>query len=176
MDGDDDVWSLDQGVCSECLLSICKKLNISCYGFDVTKKCFIKNVAPSRNYPVLVYYSVNQHMYWITDQAEVQSLVKRARDIEVNIKSELIKESPEEKGKKAEKKNIYKELPILENIPISELENHRNCIIIYSGLDEEGYCKTNLNKELDQIIEQYNYIPDTRKMKYQKFKCTRIPF
>ena len=62
MDRDDDVWSLDQGVCSECLLSICKKLNISCYGFDVTKKCFIKNVAPSRNYPVLVYYSVNQHV------------------------------------------------------------------------------------------------------------------
>ena len=92
-------WTPQTGVTPECLTWICEKLNISTYSFDVTRKCFIKHIAKSRNYPCLVYYCVNEHMYWITDNDEVQKLVKRARDVEVNVKSELLPKD-EEKGKK----------------------------------------------------------------------------
>ena len=34
--------------------------------------------------------------------------------------------------------------------------------------------KPNLNQELDEIIQYYNYVPDARKMKYSKYECTRI--
>ena len=39
------IWTLQSGVCPQCLTWICEKLNISTYAFDVTRKCFIKNVA-----------------------------------------------------------------------------------------------------------------------------------
>jgi hypothetical protein len=164
------------GVCPECLTWICEKLNISTYGYDVTKRCFIKHVAKSRNYPALVYYAVNGHMYFITNQDEVYKLVRRARDIEVNIKSQLVKETEEEKTKKQTRKSIYTELTILENIPVQELDQYKNTIVIYSGRDEDGFSTTNLNQELDQIIQHYNYVPDAYKMRYSKFKCTRLHF
>ena len=84
----------------------------------MTRRCFIKHVARHKNYPVLVYYCKNEHMYWITENETVQSLVKRARDAKVNIESSCI---PEEKKKKEETEKV--ERVCLENIPIHELKN-----------------------------------------------------
>ena len=70
-------WTPQTGVTPECLTWICEKLHISTCAFDITRKCFIKHITQNRNYPCLVYYCVNQHMYWITDNDEVQKLVKK---------------------------------------------------------------------------------------------------
>jgi len=164
-------WRMEDGVSPACLHRICDTLNISCYGFDVTRKCFIKHVARSRNYPVLVYYCVNGHMYWITEDETVQSLVKRARDAKVNIKSSCI---PEEKKKEDDREKV--ERVFLENIPIHELHNYSNATIICSGIDETNTCKTNLNDELDEIIKHYNYVPDPWKMNYKHFQLTKLHF
>ena len=114
-------------------------------------------------------------MYWVTKTDEVHRLVRSARGIEVNIKSELLKESEEVREAKQAKKNLYTQ-PIYENVPVKDLDNYKDCIIIYSGVDSEGFCKTHLNQELTDIISHFNHVPDPKKMKYQKSKCTRLVY
>ena len=105
----------------------------------------------------------------------MQKLVKRARDVEVNVKSEIL---PKDKEKEDKKKNEAPKKAVVfhENIKVADLENFRDCTIIYSGISEDNYCKTNLNEELDEIIKLYNFVPDTRKMVYKRYQCTKLVF
>jgi hypothetical protein len=91
-------------------------------------------------------------MYWIADQAAANSLIKKARDVETKIKSNCIKEDATKP-----KENIFKR-EIYENTPVADIMNLDNVTIIYS--------KTNLNDELDQIIELYNFIPEIKNHRY----------
>jgi hypothetical protein len=65
------------------------------------------------------------------------------------------------------KVNIYLEedRPIYQDIAVSDLMNYDKATIIYA--------KTNLNQELDEIIEHYNYIPDISNHRYT---ITQIKF
>ena len=155
-DSDEEAWNIKDGVSPEMLKKICEIEDISHYCFDITRKCFSKYVSIHRNYPALIYYCVNNHMYWISDKETADSLSKKARDMETKIKSQCIKEEVQE-----QKKSIYtdEERPILDDISIDDLNNHTIATIIYA--------KSNLNEELDQIIEKYNYIPEIRNHLYK---------
>ena len=142
-----DKWNIKDGVSSEMLKKICKKLNISMYAFDITKKCFLKTIATHRNYPVFVFYAVSNHCYHITNPIITKSLVEQAKDIEHKIKSNCIIEEVIEKATV----NNFVTMEIKNDIDIEKLNEHDNCIIIYS--------KNDLNEELDKIIELYQYIP-----------------
>jgi hypothetical protein len=144
-------WTIQDGVTPKMLNDICQILDISHYAFDITKKCFLKSISNNRNAPALVYYCVNNHMYWISDKNESIKLINRSKDITTKIKSIVI----EEEDKKT---NFYKDRTIYENIKISELENYNECTIIYT--------KTNLNEELDEIIGLYGYVPEVKNNKY----------
>ena len=100
-------------------------------------------------------------MYWISNRQEANTLVQQAKDTETKIKSQCIKED------ETKKKNIYNEegREILENIEIIDLMSYNKATIIYS--------KTNLNEELDLIIEKYNYIPEIMNHRYT---VTQIKF
>ena len=145
-------WDISQGVSPKCLTFICKTLNISCYSYDITQKCFMKYVAPFRNYDALVYYCVNNHMYWISDQKAALCLIQGAADVEHKIKSVAL---PEEKS---EKENVYEILEIMDHVLIEDLTKHKDKIVIYDQSD--------LNDELDEIIRIYNYIPKVRNKQF----------
>jgi hypothetical protein len=147
-------WELKDGVSPVMLTDICKLLNISTYAYDVTKKCFLKHVALHRNYPAFVYYAVNDHCYHITDKLVVKSLVEKAKDIEHKIKSNCIKEDDQKK-----EINKFKTMDIYEDIPIENLLEYKDCIVIYKQND--------LNNELNKIIEFYGYVP--KKIKNHKY-------
>ena len=85
-DSDEEAWNIKQGVSPDMLKKICEMEDISHYCFDITRKCFSKYVSRHRNYPALIYYCVNNHMYWISDKEAAYSLVKKSRDMETNIK------------------------------------------------------------------------------------------
>ena len=160
-DSDSEAWTIKDGVSPDMLKQICMREDISHYCFDITRKCFSKHVSKHRNYPSLVYYCINNHMYWISDKEKAYNLVQQARETETKIKSQCIQEE------ETKKVNIYtqEDRPILENTPITELTSITKATIIYS--------KTNLNEELDQIIEHYNYIPEIQNHRYT---ITQITF
>ena len=110
-------WTIDQGVSPKCVNYVCQELNISCYSFDITNKCFMKYVSPTRNYPALVYYCVNNHMYWISDRSAALSLTCQAREVENQIKSVVVNQG------EVERTNPFTDKEILENIPIEDLAN-----------------------------------------------------
>ena len=68
------------------------KLNISYYAFDITNKCFDKYISTSRNYNALVYFCVNNHMYWVSDKSAALSLTCQARDVEIKMISVVFNE------------------------------------------------------------------------------------
>jgi len=154
-------WTLDQGVTPRMLYEICEILDISHYSYDITNKCFLKFVSKNRNYPALVYYCVNSHMYHVENKDAAFKLIMSAKSIEHKIKSNLL---DEDMGVKT---NKYLTKKIVENVDISNLaqDEYKNTICIYA--------KSNLNEELDMIIEKYNYIPP---IKNKKFIVTEIYF
>ena len=157
-DNDKIGWTIDQGITPDMINKICIELNISHYAFDVTKHCFLKNVATSRNYPALVYYAINGHMYYLSDATLCLKLIRQSQSISTKIRSMILDDD-------YETVNIFKDRDIHENIRVCELMSYNKCVIIYS--------KTNLNDELDEIIGKYNYIPD---IKNQKYNVTQIKF
>jgi 5-methylcytosine-specific restriction protein A len=144
-------WTIDQGVSPEMLYKICVELDISHYAFDITKNCFLKHVSTNQNYPALLYYAINGHMYYLSDKALCLKLIRSSYKMTTKIKSMIIEDD-------YEKKNIFDGREIFENIRVSELMNYNKCVIIYS--------KTNLNEEFDEIISRYNYIPEIKNNKY----------
>ena len=147
-----DVWNISKGISPDMLKKICEIEDISHYCFDITRKCFSKYVSRNRNFKALIYYCINNHMYWISDKENAEALVKKARDVETKIKSHCIQEDETKQTT-----NIYSG-DILENIAISDLNNYEESTIIYS--------KPNLNDELDEIIEKHNFIPEIKNHRY----------
>ena len=173
-------WSPSKGVTPNMLQKICEKLDISHYAFDVTNACFMKRVSRGRNYPALVYYCVNEHMYLISDKQQVTSMVRRARDPTVQMKTYL---NDEER----EKENIFSQMVIHENVPLEELDNYKDCIIIYRHCVYDTYKDSagvicvedtpttgNLNRHVDFSIEKYDWCP---KVWYKdSMNCVKIHF
>ena len=147
-----DVWNITKGISPDMLKKICEIEDISHYCFDITRNCFSKYVSRNRNFKALIYYCINNHMYWISDKENAEVLVKKARDVETKIKSHCIQE---EENKQTT--NIYCG-EILENIAIADLNNYEEATIIYS--------KSNLNDELDEIIYKHNFIPEIKNHRY----------
>ena len=172
-------WCVADGVRTSTLNRILKKHNVSYYSYDITNECFDKYVATNRNFKTLVYYSVNNHMYWVGDEDKALSLIRSASAVETNIRTDMIDDY--------EQKNIYLDdngqvKPIFENIPIQDLmqEQYNNSIISYTTdvvKDGDTFVidnKDDLNTELIEIIRHHQYIPSG--IKHDRYIITRIIF
>ena len=124
-------WKVEDGVRVATLNTILKKHNISYYCFDITNKCFDKFVTSIRNYPPLVYYAVNNHMYWISNQEKALSLIRKQTEIDFKINSPMIQQHDEIKNMYVDDEGKIKH--IYENIPIGELGNpmYNNSIVFF---------------------------------------------
>ena len=91
-------WQKSDGVSPKMLMDICKILHISHYAYDATNKCFLKYVSPFYNYPALVYYCVNNHMYHIQCKSAVKELVSKTLKIEHKLSSCVFQDAEDEKS------------------------------------------------------------------------------
>jgi len=83
-------------------------------------------------------------MYHVTNRSEAHSLIQGAADVKTKISSSAFSNE--------EIKNIFSDdLPIYENIPVSDLKNLDNCIIICQ--------EKNLTDKLFDILRIYKHIP-----------------
>ena len=144
-------WEISQGVRAQTLNSILRANDVSYHSFDIMSKCFDKYISKHRNYPSLVYYAVNNHMYYVGDHAAAMSLIQSSRDFETNINSEMVQKF---EGVSRYVDEHRKVKTIFENVPVVELADpsYKNSIVFYTELDH-------LEDILIEIIRHHNYIP-----------------
>ena len=108
-------WTPAIGYSSECILYICKYFNIPMYAFDIMNNCFMKYILPheKKNYPVLYFYAINNHMYLVKDSDKCKCLTERAKTNNKSFDTSLME--------KDEAINYFLDLPIYENIDVSRL-------------------------------------------------------
>ena len=140
----------DDGRSSLMIEHVCKVKDISMYGFDVQRKCFIKHISKNRNYPALVYYCINNHMYHIIDNAEVKSLIESAKSIESKLNSIMFENE--------ESKNIFAQgFDVYDNMKANDILNLvETSIVIYNY--------HNLEKQLIEWIN-LGIVPKIKKCK-----------
>jgi hypothetical protein len=68
----------------------------------------MKSVSKSQNYPALVYYAIDNHMYLIKDQNKIKSLVEKSKVKDLNSVNLNVTMK--------EKKSIFADANIQENI------------------------------------------------------------
>ena len=80
-------------------------------------------------------------MYMISDNKQVQNLIKGSVADDTKINSSVFKESQK---KKKVTENIYT-LPLYENVSVDKLSEYSDCVVIYT--------KSNINPEVETIIK-----------------------
>ena len=111
------------GVRARTINSILKSYDISYYSYDINTNSFDKYITKNKNYPALIYYSVNNHMYIARDKFKAKSLVEKAKDIEIKIRTDMLDEMDDT--------NIFADRVIFENVDIKDLmdEKYKNALI-----------------------------------------------
>ena len=80
-------WQVADAVRTSTISTTFKSYDISSYSYDISNLIlFSKN----GNYPALAYYSVNTHMYVVRREKKVESLIEKAKDIGIQIKTDMI--------------------------------------------------------------------------------------
>ena len=100
-------WRLVDGVEAGTINGILKSHDMSYYSYDIHTRCFDQFISKNRNYPALVYYSVNNHMYIVRERKKTQSLIESAKDIETKINTDMIEERMEEEDNSCTDRGIY---------------------------------------------------------------------
>jgi hypothetical protein len=133
---------LNDGVTTNMILYLAKLKDISVYALDVNKKIFAKHISKNRNNNALVYVLHNEHFYLMDDPKQILSIKNSNTDNkkQSELSSDLFRDHTI--------KNYLTMYPILENIPVSEYEQHSKVNIIYSMSD--------LYSILLQLYQQYN--------------------
>jgi 5-methylcytosine-specific restriction endonuclease McrA len=80
-------------------------------------------------------------------------VIQKAKNPEHKINSTMFADKTKEE-KRDKQARLFSQLDIKENIDIKDLMDYDNCIIIYN--------QSSLSIELQEIIEQYKYIPNVK--------------
>lgn len=160
-------WYIEKGVSPDMLLYICQHYDISMYAFDMTKKCFLKYISVNQNRKPLVYYAINNHMYWISEREHYQKLIYAQRATNITYDSNCI-------GYEISCKSDFDERKLKTNLSIQEILKLPTCDeddkeMKYLVIQNKHF----LNDDYKEIIRMTNTIPDH---KNTDMEITRINY
>ena len=150
-------WTVENGISPRCVNSICEKYDIAHYVFDISKKCFIKNISKNRNHKALIYFAVNNHMYLIVEDAVRKSLIEKTK-VKESFNTSLL-ENEEER----ENNNIYDNYNIIVNVNLDSI--FRECKDTIYMFSREG--KTNINDIFIHMLTNFG-VPQNIRCKKTK--------
>ena len=171
LDGDVDEaiekYKIEDGVRASTLNKILKDNDISYISIDIMNNCWDKYRSKNNNYPILVYYSVNNHMYYVNNEHIARKISHKYREKDIRANSDMFQNFIVEDNAYVNENNEIK--PIYSDIPIEDLLNeiYDNSIIVYTET-------THLENVLIKIISVFNYIP--MKIKHTKQNITKMIF
>ena len=140
------------GVTPHMLMEWCKKYKITCYMFDIKKKMFDNYISPSRNYPPLMFYSVDEHMYLIEDEETLKSIANRRNQNDNNTNKHLTGTEDDEKViEDLSKLKIYDYEDISDDFTDKLDTLEAPCIIMVQQCDLLGVFK--------EIVRYRNVVP-----------------
>ena len=155
-------WDREMGYSTECIMHLCQHFKISAYAFDIMGNAFLKHITPNNNYPALFFYAMNNHMYLIKDIDQCKSLCERAKEGALSFKTSLVEE--------IEKKNLFEELPIYENIDVSTIKGYDSAIFIYSRKE-----LSNINDIFEQCLGIFG-CPSSKSIQASKSNITKFEY
>ena len=161
-------WDVEtNGVRVDTLNKILKKHNISYYCFNVLDKCFDKYKSTNRHYPLMVYYAVDNHMYWVSNQHKARQLAARNKESVTSMRTDMFQSYEDSTNIFVDEDKNNKR--IFNNIPIIDLNKpeYKNSVIFYPDVTYLFYI-------LVEIIDIHGYIP--KKIKYRGMNITRIVY
>ena len=152
-------WCLEHGITPQCVNTICQKLDITHYCFDVNKSIIIQHLSKNRNHKALIYFCVNNHMYLILDEVTRKNLVETVKKKET-FNTSLLSDEVEEKT------NIFDDYDIVEN-PKTFFTETKNTIYMFSRLGT-----TSINDVFQKLINDHGVPTNIRckKTKIEGFK------
>ena len=150
----------EDGVSPNMLLYACQQMKIPFYAFDVMGKRICKYINSDSNYPVLICYCANEHMYLVTDKDDITSIVKSNADKTKYTSGLMTKE-------KDEAEREYQEYIIKTWDDVEEKENGDICFTPQVDLDLNQvvggnsyiYHGANLNEIFYEVVKKHNIIP-----------------
>lgn len=110
--------------------AFCNHYKIAQYGIDVDNKVFHKMTYNSSNYPALMWYCIDSHMY-IVDDEKTRKHIVRSSTLTTKTQTDLLQNIADKETEKATRFALESK----EDIDISELENLKNCNVFYHESD-----------------------------------------
>jgi hypothetical protein len=168
-------WTYKNGYNAKFIHYFCEKHNISMYAFDITNKCFLKNVTKThRKYPALFFYAISGHMYLVKDEKRCKEMMERAKDNVENFNTSLVEIIQKENifntfkdYNEETKETTYK---IEENIDAKDITKFESRIFIYSSPE-----RNNINDIFKDCIHLYG-IPSTKSIVSDRVNITRFEY
>ena len=113
----------------------CEHYKISHYVLDGYCRVVHKWIMSSRNYPALIYYCDDQHMYPITDKKQRAHITKSLAE-KSDRHTAILAMEDEKKRLEAEKAAIhmFTKMPQYEDMQVEELPRLSNCVVFYHKL------------------------------------------
>ena len=150
----------EDGVSPNMLLYACQTLKIPFYAFDVRGQRICKYSNSDSNYPVLICYCANEHMYLVTDKDEIASIVKCNADKTKYSSGLMVKEKEVEERE-------YNEYIIKEWDEVTVNNDGDQCFTAKRNLNLEQiqggnsyiYQGANINEIFYEVVKKYNIIP-----------------
>jgi len=113
---------------------VCARYNMSHYALDYKHKVFFKVVRTGRNHPPLMYYSISNHMYPVTNPSTCESIRKKSAAKKSTTGTNLQASQNEKQQVEAEKKTIndFEQMLMLEDIwDPEDIMSLEDCNIFY---------------------------------------------